>query len=75
MQYIRRYYGVPATRGRTVEYCGIRGRILSADGAYLRIAMDERSKIKKRCHPTWNMRYWLGDRWFDPSAQQQETKP
>ena len=60
MDYIRRYYKVPARRGARVEYTGEQepqqGTITSSEGARVRIRMDG-EKHAGIYHPTWEMRY------------------
>ncbi|KAF1009539.1 MAG: hypothetical protein GAK28_00177 [Luteibacter sp.] len=60
MEYVRRYYGVPARRGGRVEYtgCGIveMGTIRSATGSNLNIQLDG-VKHAMPFHPTWKLRY------------------
>ena len=41
MEYIRKYYSVPAKRGGIVSFEGRVGRITSAKGAYLRVLFPE----------------------------------
>jgi hypothetical protein len=61
MEYIRRYYGVPAKRGARVAYTGskgvtVTGVITGSDCQYLRIRLDgERRSF--RYHPTWELTY------------------
>ena len=58
--YIRNYYGVPAKRGVTIEFTGnsapVRGVIVGASGAYLRVRLDG-EKRARTFHPTWEMKY------------------
>ncbi len=70
MEYIRETYGVPAKRGTPVEYCEAEhGVIVGAKGAYLRVRfLGERRP--RTLHPTYALRYWHGDKWIDPNAQQ-----
>jgi hypothetical protein len=52
-EYIRKYYGVPAERGRQVTCYGEPGVIVGADGHYLCVVMDgDRSEEERRYHPT-----------------------
>lgn len=51
--YIRKYYGVPAEKGRQVTCYGKRGVIVGADGHYLRVVIeDDASEEERRYHPT-----------------------
>lgn len=51
--YIRKYYGVPAERGRQVTCYGERGVIVGADGHYLCVVMDgDKREEELRYHPT-----------------------
>jgi hypothetical protein len=51
--YICKYYGVPAERGRQVTCYGERGVIVGADGHYLRVVIDgDASEEERRYHPT-----------------------
>jgi hypothetical protein len=54
MEYVRRHYGVPATRGGIVHFAGQRGTILSAT-YQLRVRFDDGTKAW--LHPTWEVRY------------------
>ncbi|MFM0306232.1 hypothetical protein P0D71_00360 [Paraburkholderia sp. RL17-383-BIF-A] len=51
--YIQKYYGVPAERGRQVTCYGERGVIVGADGHYLCVVIDgDKSEEERRYHPT-----------------------
>lgn len=55
LDYIRRYYGVPAWRGMRVEYCGSdnvrrKGVVTGASHAYVRIRLDG-EKHSRPYHP------------------------
>ncbi|CAN7607787.1 hypothetical protein LJR034_004641 [Caballeronia sp. LjRoot34] len=51
--YIRKYYGVPAERGRAVTCYGERGVVVGADGHYLCVVIDsDTSEEERRYHPT-----------------------
>jgi hypothetical protein len=51
--YIRKYYDVPAERGRQVTCYGERGVIVGADGHYLCVVIDgDKSEEERRYHPT-----------------------
>ncbi len=56
MEYIRRYYKVPAKRGMRITFCGHPATITSTTGPYLRIRIDgdERTSV---VHPTWRIEY------------------
>lgn len=57
LAYIRKTYGVPATRGARVRYRREReGTIIGAKGNYLRIRFDD-VKHGGNYHPTWEMEY------------------
>lgn len=63
MEYIRRYYGVPAKRGGRVRYTpdGNRylaheGVIVGSRGAHLRVRMGDEKKAGSY-HPTWQIEY------------------
>lgn len=65
IDYIRRYYGVPAKKGGRVEYTGGGakpqfGTICGADGAHLTIRLDG-MKHTMPYHPTWELRYLEAD--------------
>lgn len=58
MEYIRKFYDVPAKRGMAVRFMGNRtGKIVGSAGAYLRIKFSG-CKIAKNYHPsisqTWD---------------------
>lgn len=57
MEYIRRYYGVPARRGARVKASGEAGTIVASKGCYLRIRFDGRPYGRVNFHPTWEMEY------------------
>jgi hypothetical protein len=65
MDYIRKTYGVPAKRGSAVLYSPPnekprRGRILGADGTYLRVQLEARPGMVQKPtvhHPTWHLEY------------------
>ena len=60
LEYVRKYYGVPAKRGGRVEYTGDDkpelGTICGASGAHLSIRLDGK-KHPMPFHPTWKLRY------------------
>ena len=56
MDYIRRYYGVPAKRFGRVKFQGKPGTITGSDGAYLRVRLDGQKRVGKY-HPTWEIEY------------------
>ncbi len=65
MDYIRRYYGVPAKRGGRVVYSGGKngermGTIKSARGGYLMILLDG-DKHPGTFHPTWKLDYVVNE--------------
>lgn len=78
LQYIRKTYGVPASRGGQVEYCGQdRGHIVGSRGPYLRVRFIG-EKRPRTLHPAYALRYWTGAEWLDPNdkqhCEQRETK-
>lgn len=60
LDWIRKYYGVPAKRGGRVEYTGSGdtelGTITGTSGPHLSIRLDGR-KNALPFHPTWKLRY------------------
>jgi hypothetical protein len=56
MEYIRKYYNVPAKRGGRVDYQGRLGIITGSVNGYLRIRLDG-EKHSRRYHPTWKIKY------------------
>jgi len=57
MDYIRKYYNVPAKRGGRVIYASSGyGTIVGRYNTYLRIRIDGEKQIKLY-HPTWNLTY------------------
>ena len=57
MEYIRKFYGVPAKRGGRVIYgASGYGTIVGSKGPYLRVHMDEDHKIRTY-HPVWLRTY------------------
>lgn len=55
MDYVRRYYRVPAKRGGRVKFAGDLATITGSDGARLRIRCDDGARLI--VHPTWRMEY------------------
>jgi len=51
LEYIRKYYGVPAKRGAQVRYKGTHGIITGSRGAYIRVRL-EGEKRSLPYHPT-----------------------
>lgn len=66
IDYVRRYYGVPARNGGRVRYTGEGedrpefGTIMSASGAHLNIRLDGQ-KHALPFHPTWRLEYLDGE--------------
>lgn len=56
MNYILKYYKVPAKVGMSVIACGQKGMIVGAKNAYLRIKIDEGNKIRLYLS-TWEMKH------------------
>jgi hypothetical protein len=59
LDYVRRYYGVPARRGMRVVADGKPGVITCGAGAHIRIRLDG-EKRSHPWHPTWHMDYGDG---------------
>lgn len=64
LEYIRKFYGVPATRGAKVKIeespsCFIKGTIVGSRDAYVLVRLDGHKKSRS-FHPTWNIEY-LGE--------------
>jgi len=57
MDYIRKFYGVPAKRGARVIYgASGYGTIVGSMGAYIRVRMDGEKQVRSY-HPTYLMTY------------------
>lgn len=56
MEYIRKYYNVPAKRGGRIEFKGKQGTIVGSSRPYLRIRFDGEKAIYTY-HPTWEIKY------------------
>jgi hypothetical protein len=54
MEYVRRFYGVPAKRGGRIRFDGVEGTITSATH-HLRARMDDGRRVI--LHPTWRVEY------------------
>lgn len=65
LQYIRRYYSVPAFRGRRVRFTWPQppkeGRIVCARGQYLGVMFDGETRMQT-LHPTWELEYLSSDK-------------
>ena len=63
MESVRRFYGVPAYRGREVTFTGcglsLRGRIMSSTGSHLYLRLENGRRFGP-LHPTWKMDYGDG---------------
>ena len=65
MEYIRRTYGVPATRGGRVIYTDANGKawpgvITAARSGRLLVRLDDNltsSRARAKLHPTWQVEY------------------
>lgn len=58
LDYIRKYYHVPAKRGGKVEFQGVVYKILGAIGQYLKAKkVDDDMRGFTILHPTWEMKY------------------
>ena len=55
MDYIRKYYNVPAKYGMNVIANGKKGVIVGSYNSYLRIRLE--NKFVGLFHPTWNIKY------------------
>lgn len=60
MATVRRCYGVPAYRGRAVQFRGIAHIILSSTGSHLWLRCLRSGVRVGPCHPTWEMDYGDG---------------
>lgn len=56
MQWIRKYYEVPARRGVRVAIDGRRGVITGSINQYIRVRMDG-DKLSRPYHPRWMCEY------------------
>lgn len=56
LDYVRRYYGVPARRGMRVTCDGKPGTLTTGDGAHIRVRLDG-EKHSGNYHPTWRVTY------------------
>jgi hypothetical protein len=56
MEYIRKYYNVPAEQGGRIEYDGRPGIIVGAQGPYLQIRLDGEQRVGSY-HPTYKINY------------------
>jgi hypothetical protein len=69
MESLRRYYGVPAYRGRRIIFTGLKhpvaGRIISARDHKLYICTDEGRRFGP-LHPTWEIEYLAPDSDYMP---------
>ena len=65
LDYVRKYYKVPAKRGGRIEYTGEKvprlGTICGANGAHLSIRLDG-EKYASKFHPRWELRYLDADK-------------
>ena len=62
MEYVRKFYGVPAKRGGKIRFTDSdgkvwEGRIKSARGPHIRCAMKDFPRATAILHPTWNVEY------------------
>jgi hypothetical protein len=56
LEYIRKYYRVPAFKGAKIKYKEKSGEIRGGTSSYLLVRLEgEKTNIK--CHPTWNVEY------------------
>ena len=56
LDYVRRWYGVPAKRGMRVTCDGKPGTLTCGDGAHIRVRLDGENRSEK-WHPTWRVTY------------------
>ena len=60
LEYIRRFYSVPANAGTRIEYAGgetkREGEIVGGEGAYLKVRLDG-DTYDVLLHPTWKVTY------------------
>lgn len=57
-EYIQKYYGVPAERGRQVTCYGERGVIVGTHAAYITVLIDgDESERERNYHPTDHVEY------------------
>ncbi len=56
MDYIRRFYGVPAKQGGRIKYKGKLGTILGSRNAHLRIRLDGEKRVANY-HPEYEIEY------------------
>jgi len=59
LDYVRRYYDVPAEAGRRILWDGEPGKIVGADGCYLSVRFDG-DPGPVSLHPTWRVDYLDG---------------
>jgi hypothetical protein len=57
LEWIRRYYSVPAKRGGRITFRGESGRITGSRGQYLLARLDAEPKILLNLHATWEVVY------------------
>jgi len=58
LEYINKYYGVPAEIGRIVVVNGRPGIIAEAIGGYIGVLFDDEKPTSiLPCHPTWEVEY------------------
>lgn len=83
LEYIRKFYGVPAKRGMRfrawhMEYDGRNyrcGVITGSDpGGYVRVRIDGERRKSRIFHPTWNTEYLDGSGNVIWSSELQEKK-
>jgi hypothetical protein len=60
MASVRRFYGVPAYRGREVTFLGHPYTILSSTGSHLWLRSSYSGRRLGPVHPTWKMDYGDG---------------
>lgn len=63
MEYIRKYYGVPAKMHGKVKCSGKLGTIKGVKGPHLKIVLDGETHTGNY-HPTWEMEYLVNGEWL-----------
>lgn len=56
IEYIRKYYKIPAKIGMRIRFKNKFGKIVGTRNSHLRIRLDG-EKIINNYHPTWNIEY------------------
>ena len=60
LEYIKKYYNVPATKGQRIRYTGggesYVGKIVGANGPHITVQFDDGQQTHI-LHPTWKVEY------------------